>query len=151
MVRVRSFALSLGVCTLVISGLVTASHILIANSLDYASYWWMNRLTPHESDLPLNVLFFLLPLPAVLLGVIAVRRIAWFLSVALTCLAVYGSVRFLDEMSDLAISSVAVPSELYWLAPSIIYGIAAGAGAALGLLAAWGSGVRPDRRQRQGQ
>jgi fructose-specific phosphotransferase system IIC component len=124
------------VCFLVTGAVVTAGHTLMSVTLDFASYWWMNRLTWPSADLGLNLLFFLLPLLASILAVLAIRRPAFFPVVAAGSLAVHGLVRFFDEVSDLSISRVAGPSEMSWLAPCIVYGVVAGVGPALGLLAA---------------
>lgn len=131
-----STTLDFGICSLVTSGLVAAEHILISRSLDYASYWWMNRMAPHESDAGLHILFYLLPLPAVLAGIWPIRRLAWFPAIGVICLVVHALLRLVDEGTGLFISSIAAPSETYWLAPAITYGAIAGVGSALGIVVA---------------
>lgn len=116
-----------------VGSLVAFSHILVSKLLDYASYWWMNKLTWPDADWTLNTLFLLLPLPSVLVGLLVVRRLGWFPQAAAGAVALHLIVRLLDEASGLALSSVAAPSAVYWLVPSVLYGIVAALGALLGV------------------
>lgn len=132
--RVRLFDLL--ICFLAMTAGVTLSHLLVANSLDYASYWWTNSLYWPDADWTLQALFLLLPLPAAFAGAAIMRRLDWFRWAAAGAVVVHDLMRLVDAGAGTAmVITGALRSVWYWLLPALVYGLAAGVGAAVGLAA----------------
>jgi hypothetical protein len=131
---------------LVAAVIIVAAHAVMSNILGFAGYWWGNRLWGADSNLGYSALFVLLPLLGALAVTLIARRWDWFLAVAAGAVGVHLLLKIVDDLTGLAISQGLVPSPLYWVLPTILYGLAAALGAIAGLM--FMAGRRTARRTR---